>query len=295
MTGWEALADLAPLAPHTGPFPCAGFLDAWWRHHGRGTLVPVREGGGAVVLTVADGTARLAGDADLTDYHSPLGTELEGTAAAVVAALTRGTRLSLDSLPLEAAEPLMKQFAAAGVSLTMRPGDATMVLELPRDPGEYLAALDGKQRHEVRRKLRRFEEQAGPPTLSREPSAFADFAAVHRTSAGAKGTFMTPAMEGFFASLVQGAGAVIDVLRDGDGSIVGAAFGFEDDDTYYLYNSAFSQNRANLSPGIVLIASLIDAAVGSGKRRFDFLKGGESYKARLGALPRTLFTLEGER
>jgi CelD/BcsL family acetyltransferase involved in cellulose biosynthesis len=294
MTAWEALAGLEPIAGHTGPFPLPGFLGAWWRHHGRGTLLPVGAGGGALVLTIADGTARLAGEADLTDYHSPLGTDLEGTAAAAAAALPAGTRLSLDSLPLEAAEPLMKQFAAAGVSLSMRAHDATMVLDLPRDPEEYLAALDSKQRHEVRRKRRRFEEQAGAPSLHREPAALADFAAMHRTAAGAKGTFMTPEMEGFFASLLDEAGAVIDVLRNGDGVAVGAAFGFEDDNTYYLYNSAFDQGRAGLSPGIVLVTSLIDAAISTGKRRFDFLKGGEDYKVRLGAIPRTLFVLEGE-
>ncbi|HAX81359.1 MAG TPA: hypothetical protein DCY40_02185 [Actinobacteria bacterium] len=89
------------------------------------------------------------------------------------------------------------------------------------------------------------------------------------------------------------AGAVIDVLCDGDGAPVGAAFGFEDADTYYLYNSAFHQERSELSPGIVLVTALIDAAIAGGKRRFDFLKGGEDYKARLGAVPRPLFALEG--
>jgi CelD/BcsL family acetyltransferase involved in cellulose biosynthesis len=194
---------------------------------------------------------------------------------------------------LEAAEPLMKQFAAAGVSLRMRPHDATMVLDLPADADAYLGTLDSKQRHEVRRKRRRFEEQAGTPELRRDPAALGEFTAMHRTASGAKGGFMTAEMERFFGSLVAEAGAVIDVLRDGEGAVVGAAFGFEDADTYYLYNSAFHQERGALSPGIVLATALIDAAIAAGKRRFDFLKGGEDYKIRLGAVPRPLFALEG--
>ena len=294
MSGWEALAGLDAVAPHTGPFPHAGFLAAWWRHRGAGTLLPIRAGAGAMALVVADGTAALAGEPGLTDYHSPLGSDLDGVAAAVRESLPPGTRLAFDSLPLEAAEPLMKQFAAVGVSLTMRPHDATMILHLPGDSDTYLGTLDSKQRHEVRRKRRRFEEQAGAPALRRDAAALAGFAAMHRAASGAKGGFMTAEMEHFFGSLVDEAGAVVDVLCDGDGATVGAAFGFEDADTYYLYNSAFHPDRAALSPGIVLVIALIDAILAGGRRRLDFLKGREDYKVRLGAVTRPLFALEGE-
>jgi hypothetical protein len=60
MIGWEALAGLDPVAPHTGPFPHAGFLEVWWRHRGIGALLPIRAGAGALALVVADGTAELA-------------------------------------------------------------------------------------------------------------------------------------------------------------------------------------------------------------------------------------------
>lgn len=293
MTDWSVLDGLAALAPHTGPFPRAEFLRAWWRHRPQGELIVKRSGGGALVVVHDQGVARLAGEADLTDYHSPLGSEVAAAAGGVVALLGGGTRLEFDSLPIEAAEPLVNAFGAAGVALAMRHHDAAMVLDLPRDPEAYLAALDGKQRHEVRRKHRRFTEEAGTPTLRRDPDGVGRFAAMHRTAAGDKGGFMTTETEVFFASLVDEAGAVIDVLHDGAGDPVGAAFGFEDADTYYLYNSAFDQTRSALSPGVVLVTALIEAAIVSGRRRFDFLKGGEEYKVRLGARPRPLYLLEG--
>ena len=68
-----------------------------------------------------------------------------------------------------------------------------------------------------------------------------------------------------------------------------AAFGFESNDAYYLYNSAYAPDAARLSPGIVLVAALVRSAVRSGRRRLDFLKGDERYKFDLGAEPRPLY------
>lgn len=293
MTDWSFLDGLDPLASHTGPFPHRGFLAPWWRHRGDGELIAIRHGGAAAALVDRGGVVRFAGDADLTDYHSPLGSDLEGLVAGVTSTLDQGTRLVLDSLPIEAAEGLVKHFAAAGVALAMQPADATMVLGLPADPDGYLEGIDPKQRHEVRRKRRRFAEEAGMPRVVRDPEAFPWFAATHRTAPGEKGEFMSESMEEFFAALVDSAGGVVDVLVDGAGRRVAAAFGFEDEDTYYLYNSCFDPDRRAVSPGIVLVAGLIEAAIVSGRRRFDFLKGGEDYKVRLGASPRPLFTVEG--
>ena len=293
MTDWSVLEGLNALAPHTGPFPHRGFVEAWWGSRGRGELVLIRQGEGAAALVAENGVVGLAGEAELTDYHSPLGSDLEGLVAGIISRFASGSRLVLDSLPLEAAEGLMKHFAAAGVSLSMLPRDATMVLDLPDDPAAYLAGLDGKQRHEVRRKRRRFAEHAGTPRVLRDRSALPWFAAMHRTAPGDKGSFMTREMEAFFGELASHAGGVVDVLHDGSGARVAATFGFEDSDTYYLYNSAFDPDRADLSPGVVLVNELIESAIAAGRSRFDFLKGDEAYKLRLGAATRPLFTLAG--
>ena len=105
---------------------------------------------------------------------------------------------------------------------------------------------------------------------------------MHRGAPGDKGEFMTAEMEAFFGSLVDDAGAVIDVLVDGAGHSIGAAFGFEDDDTYYLYNSAFGPECAALSPGIVLVTSLIDCGdhLGSQACRLSQGWGGLQVAAR---------------
>jgi CelD/BcsL family acetyltransferase involved in cellulose biosynthesis len=51
-----------------------------------------------------------------------------------------------------------------------------------------------------------------------------------------------------------------------------------------VYNSGFDVSTCRqLSPGIVLLGYLIEDAILSGCRRFDFLQGNERYKYDLGA------------
>jgi CelD/BcsL family acetyltransferase involved in cellulose biosynthesis len=104
---------------------------------------------------------------------------------------------------------------------------------------------------------------------------------------------MTEEMESLFRALLAIEGAALDLLVDGDGIPVAAAFGFEADGVYYLYNSAYDPVAASASPGVVLIDRIVAHKIESGFRRLDFMKGDESYKYRLGAEARPLFAMEG--
>jgi CelD/BcsL family acetyltransferase involved in cellulose biosynthesis len=72
-----------------------------------------------------------------------------------------------------------------------------------------------------------------------------------------------------------------------------AGFGYHGADGYYLYNSAFDPTLREASPGVVLMASLIESAIEAARDVFDFLKGDEAYKYRLGAGERLLYTVSG--
>jgi len=294
MTVWSSLdGGGASLAPHVGPFPHAAFLEVWWRHRPAGTPLVVHGPGSALGCVVDDGTVRFGGEADLTDYHSPLGTDLRPAVDALFARVAARTAIRFDSLPGEAADPLTAVLRDAGAAVAVSGDGATMVLDLPGDADIYLDTLGSKQRHELRRKGRRFAETLGEPGLRRDPSGFKWFVDFHRAAPGDKGGFMTAGMEAFFRDLLAIPGAALDLLVGAERHPVAAAFGFEDDDTYYLYNSSFDPAAAPASPGIVLGDTLIRSAIASGKRRFDFLKGGESYKRRFGAIPRPLYLIEG--
>ncbi|MDP2624334.1 MAG: GNAT family N-acetyltransferase [Actinomycetota bacterium] len=294
MTDWSALDDAgAPLAPHVGPFPNRAFLEAWWRHRGAGTPIIAGAGQSALACVVGDGVVRMAGEGDLTDYHSPLGADPRPAVDSLLGRLPANAAIRFDSLPGEAAEPLVKALAAAGSKVTSAEHDATMVLDLPEHVDAYLGDLNAKQRHEIRRKSRRFGDLGGEAGLRRDESGFRTFVEMHRAAPGDKGAFMTTEMEAFFRDLLDVPGSALDLLIGAGGRPVAAAFGFEDEDAYYLYNSSFDPSAASASPGIVLCDTLIRSAIESGKRRFDFLKGVESYKRRFGATPRPLFAIAG--
>jgi CelD/BcsL family acetyltransferase involved in cellulose biosynthesis len=73
------------------------------------------------------------------------------------------------------------------------------------------------------------------------------------------------------------------------------AVGFAYRNTFSLYNSAFDRGFGSLSPGMVLVADLIERAIGVGRDTFDLLKGDLEYKYRFGAVPTPIAKLVIER
>ena len=281
-----------PVAEAVGPFAGRSLLEAWWKLRGTGDLVIV-EGPDALFATEqSETTIRFAGEADLFDYHSPLGKGATGLVTDWARDLPAGTILDLDSLPGEAADPFMDGLRDAGLAPVAEVHESAAVVALPDDFDAYLALLGKKQRHETRRKARRFGEILGQPRLIREAgaAAVAQFAEMHRLADGRKGTFMSSEMEALFEAF-HDAGAVIDFLYGDRDEPVAAGFGFEDECSYYLYNSAYDPEAGAASPGIVLVSALIKQATAKGKARFDFLKGDEVYKYRLGATARPLWRI----
>lgn len=288
--GWNR----APVAPITGPFPRRPFLQAAAATVAQGEPLFVENDDAFLALARRDDRIEMLGAPDFTDYHSPLGVGV----TELVSDLRRdlGGRWWLDSLPAEAAAVICRGLAAAGEEAEPVQNEVAMVLELPQSFDDYLEGLGKKERHELRRKVRRFETSVGEVRVESQspPSADAlsEFVRLHRLSAGAKGGFLTPAVEELFRSLGEQPGWQVELLRGREGRVVAAAFSYEDDTGYYLYNSGYDPTVAQASPGLVLLAGLIERAIEKSLRYFDFLKGDEDYKARLGAQPRPLYTVE---
>jgi CelD/BcsL family acetyltransferase involved in cellulose biosynthesis len=284
------IANFRPLAADIGPFADPVFLEVAHRHHGRGPLVDVVGPGGRVVLEEVEGVLAGVGHRDVVDYRSPLG---DG-AADLLVELTSERPLTLDSVPEDTARALAEVLAAAGRSVEVSPSDRTAILELPATADDWLAAIGKKERHETRRKRRRYEAEVGTVaigTFDRPGPRLDEFVALHRTAPGDKGSFMTDPMADYFSDLLSLDGWSIRALLDPEGVMVAAGFGATVDGGYYLYNSAFDVARADASPGVVLVAALVEAGIDEGLVRFDFLKGDEAYKYRLGAVARQLADL----
>ncbi len=291
---WDSPSfDLEPWALHTGPFVRRAFLRSWWEHFGTGERIHILDDGATLIPLRHTGyELSFMGEPDLTDYHSPLGSEATELLTDFLRGPEAPDQVHFDSMPIEAATPLSKGLQNAGYQGGPVPHHSTSVLALPNEYEEWLSGLERKQRHEIRRKTRRFEESIGSIRLERHQglSAVQDFVTLHRKSPGRKGLFMTDIMEAFFESLASQEAAVVDLLYERDEPIA-AAFGFEEPDVYYLYNSAYDPERRHLSPGIVLVTSLVQQAIRSEKKSIDFLKGDERYKTRFGASPRILYEI----
>jgi CelD/BcsL family acetyltransferase involved in cellulose biosynthesis len=211
-------------------------------------------------------------------------------------------RLRVSDPAVEALAGAFRQRAAeAGWTVLVEPEDVCPVVDLPAgaDLEGFLATLDKHDRHEVRRKLRR-ARAAGPLELvDGDPLDDLDaFIELHQRRWGADGLF-PPGPGGdqsrqFFRRLGEtfaGSGVYrLSFLRSA-GRRVGAAAWFWEGGTAYLYNAGVDPAAATLSPGVVLLALLIERILAEGGRRVDFLRGDEPYKYEWGAVDEPIVRL----
>jgi CelD/BcsL family acetyltransferase involved in cellulose biosynthesis len=178
------------------------------------------------------------------------------------------------------------------------------VLDLPGTWDGYLASLNGKHRHELLRKMRRLErERPGAVAIAHSGAKaveahLSEFFRLHRGSRSGKARFMDGRMEGFFRTAI-GALAARDAVRlwmlEAAGQAIASFICLEWPGHVGLYNSGFDVSQSALSPGIVLLGQVIRDAIERAIPRFDFLRGGESYKLALGGQPEPLYEIRVAR
>ena len=186
-----------------------------------------------------------------------------------------------------------------GYSVEITEEDVTPGLALPDSWDDYLSSLSKKNRHELRRKLRRLEGVEGWRWYCvGEPEAVAvrldDFLVLMRQSDPEKAAYMTEEREAFFRRIAQRT-AELDILRlfflEMDGQDVATSLCFDYNGTRYLYNSGYNPDYGFYSVGLLLNALCLREAIEQGKTYFDFLRGPEPYKYHLGGLNRTIYRM----
>jgi CelD/BcsL family acetyltransferase involved in cellulose biosynthesis len=192
--------------------------------------------------------------------------------------------------------------AANGMACITSVEDVCPVVELPDDWDAFLdQRVNKKQRHEVRRKLRKIEREVQhrwhlvdeQADLATEVASFIE---LHRASTQEKHSFMTPDMQEFFSEMTQ----VMHAARwlhlsflEINGDRAAAMLGFVYKDGILIYNSGYKPDAyAELSPGIVLTSCVIQDAIRRRLRVFDFLQGNEVYKYRFGATDTLVYRTE---
>ena len=287
------------------------------------TATALRRSGRQVSLVEPDAKAVFMGASYHADYATLLASpaDLPAVARAVVQSLAEQPdpehgdqlwdvvdlrRLRADDASLPALEDAFRDAADTHQWQVVREEeDVCPVATLPAD-GDwevYLASLDKKSRHEIRRKMRR-AESSGPlefRLVDPTPETVDVFIDLHQSRWGDEGLFPdTPGGERsrrFLHRLAEletaeGDGRQLQLGRmDAGGRLVFATVGFDDGTTCYFYNAGMDPEARELSPGVTGTAAYIRDRLAAGRRRFDFLRGNEPYKYEWGAVDEPIHRL----
>jgi CelD/BcsL family acetyltransferase involved in cellulose biosynthesis len=176
-------------------------------------------------------------------------------------------------------------------------------IPLPGDWETYLAGIKKKQRHEIRRKIRRLEEADvysrwyildDPDKLDAEMEEFLNL----MSQDPVKAPFLTDLMKDHMCNIARCAcekGFLQLSFLEIDGQKAAAKMAFNYQNRLLAYNSGVDRRFWQQSPGWVLLGYLLRWAIENGFEEFDFMRGDEEYKYRFGALDRFVMRATLER
>lgn len=295
------------------------WLETWWQVYQPGQLyvLILRESeqgrwlGAApwFILTNEQGERVICfvGCVDVTDYLDILARR--GAEAEVFSALAgwladhadEFDKIHLCNIPQ--ASPALDLLPALaedrGFSVMTEQSEVCPVAVLPETFIDYVQGLGSKNRHELRRKVRRAAGVTnwyivGPQhNLDAEIARFLDLMAASTPS---KAEFLDdPHNREFFERIVPKlarCGWLQLAFMTVGGEAVAAYLNFDYLNRIMVYNSGLNPNAySNLSPGIVLLSNLIEHAIAHHRTQFDFLRGNEPYKYDMGGRDTAIYDM----
>lgn len=308
------------------PFLRYEYLSAWWSTRGGGewqeaelALISAREsdrlvGVAPLFLTEYDGrkALMLLGSIEISDYldlivrADELSRFIPGLLDFLASPASRGPGRA-DSAPAWSAldwynlpedSPTLTALEAEatkrGWDFIQEPFRPALYVPLPGDFEEYLMNIDKKQRHEIRRKMRRAEgsEQQVRWYIVQDESALDseinDLLALMANDPN-KEEFLTEVMRAQMRTSVHAAfnaGWLQLAFMEVDGRKAAGYLNFDYGNRIWVYNSGLNFDFGDLSPGWVLLGHLLQWANEHGRTEFDFMRGDEDYKYKFGGVKR---------
>jgi CelD/BcsL family acetyltransferase involved in cellulose biosynthesis len=304
--------DLWQKDPSATPFHTPHYAVAAWETElgaDRALASIALRGGGALaglcnVTIDPDGTLRFLGNRAVTDYLGPISepSDRDAVASGVVEAIRtlEWETAELFGLASDSGWPeaIARAAKAAGFTVEESQQDVCPRISLTEGYEGYLAAIDAKLRHEIRRKERRLQREVGYTVrISDRSTLEADldrFYEMHRSSTGPKGRFMHEDVASLFSRIAR-AFDELGWLRltwlDIAGEPAAGMFSFAARGVWSVYNSAYDHRQRELGPGMVLMSETMRLAAEEGCGTFDMLRGNEPYKYRFGAVDMPLMQL----
>jgi CelD/BcsL family acetyltransferase involved in cellulose biosynthesis len=159
---------------------------------------------------------------------------------------------------------------------------------------DYLSRIEKKQRHEIRRKMRRAAESelnvkfvlvGQDADIEKEINTFFELMIQDPN----KANFLHPAMREQMTAVLHEAyknNYLWLGFLEIDGVKTAASLNFDYENKLWGYNSGVSRSHMDLSPGWVLLSHTIQWCCDNGRYEFDFMRGDEDYKYRFGGVNR---------
>lgn len=193
------------------------------------------------------------------------------------------------SLPVLEAEAATRGWDFAKESLQPAP-----VVTLPETFDEYLLGIKKKQRHEIRRKMRRAERDEREVSwyiVDDESKLDKNIEACCQLMSQdpEKQAFLTQTMKSQMKAAIHAAfnaGWLQLAFLEVDGEKAAGYLNFDYGNRIWVYNSGLDMKFRELSPGWVLLGYLLQWATENGRSEFDFMRGAEPYKYRFGGVDR---------
>lgn len=279
------------------------WLETWWQEFGSDFdlyLLSIHQENqviGIAPLKIKGETASIVGSSDVSDYVDFI-TLLGQEQAFFYCLLKFLWDKDISCLDIKHVHPdssiyrfLINEAKKLHCEVHCKEDDVSLELDLPTSWNDYLSSLSGKQRHEVRRKIRRLQE-AGSVNYrtikesDKIPQFINTFFWMFSKSREDKERFLTTSREAFFRSMankMSKEGLLELGLLELNDKPVSVILTFSYQNKIYLYNSGYDPKYQHLSVGILLKIFSIKNSIEKNKTTFDFLKGNETYKYRLGA------------
>lgn len=307
---WDALASNGITDT---PFQTLAYQRAWYTHLGDGELHTVAVYDDAALIGI--GCFNLRGTTvffnaskEETDYLDVIcsAEHAQTVWTAIFDCMTSNpalqcTCIDLYNIPAESpSRAIIEQLAQErGFSFASERAEVCPIIELPDSFDAYLAGIDKKQRHEIRRKIRR---AAGADAEVRIVTAEDDlaveidaFLTLLQKSTQEKRDWLSEPRRAAFHDVAQAAleaGTLQLMFIEVDGRRAAALFNFNYKGRTWVYNSGLDPDVfGRLSLGVTLSSKAIEKAIELGNTTFDFLRGDEQYKYRFGAKDTEIFRL----
>ncbi|KUK93059.1 MAG: Uncharacterized protein XE06_1093 [Anaerolineaceae bacterium 46_22] len=284
-------------------FVLPGWLETWWQEFGSDfdlIILTIKDKNsviGIAPLKIRENTASIIGSSDVSDFVDFIvlsGKEREFFSCLLEYLLNKGISC-LDIKHVHPESSIYQFFVDEEKNhrceVNCKQDDVSLELDLPASWDDYLASLSGKQRHEVRRKIRRLKEAGSIKysTVSESNDVkhlINTFFWMFTESREDKERFLTTNRESFFrsmASKMAEQGVLQIGLLELNEKPVSIILTFDYQNKIYLYNSGYDPKYRHLSVGLLSKIFCIKESIEKNKTTFDFLKGNETYKYRLGA------------